>query len=533
MLEQEIKLYVPPASRKEIAAQLALPPAKRRMRFRAMYFDTADRQLAKQCAAIRLRQEGRKWVQTFKMAGANSLSRIELNHPRPGPELDLSVYAGTPAQAVFDKLDQPLLVRYETDVMRATRQLRTRYGLVELAYDVGAIRAQDLELPIDEVEFELLSGRQEALFVLAGRWMRKHGLVLDVRSKAERGDGLASAAIRIAAAAEAEKQAVREAEIARFWEPAGAGKIRLDAHASPGGALEVVTAECLDQIVRNATALAAVDDHGDSGVAGAEHVHQLRVGMRRLRSAWRLFDGWTPLPDQALRDAANRHFAAFGAVRDQDVGGTLVPVLLKAGMPPVGAAAEEGIDPGQLAAGPDFQCWLLGMVAWSVGVRPTPPAPAAVPQAAAQPASQAPLPADRLAPAAAPKPRKLQALVSQRLRKWHKRLTADGGRFHELQDEQRHTLRKRAKRLRYALSFTESLYGAHRVKPYRQHLAQLQDVLGDVNDLVVARAHYASLTDTHPQAWFALGWIAARLEELYARAEACFKELAGTRPFWK
>jgi CHAD domain-containing protein len=179
-------------------------------------------------------------------------------------------------------------------------------------------------------------------------------------------------------------------------------------------------------------------------------------------------------------------------------------------------------------------------MAWSVGVRPVAPAPAAVPQAALQPASQPvsqPLlsaeQAAQLAPVLAPKPKKLPALVSQRLRKWHRRLTADGDRFHQLQDEQRHSLRKLAKRLRYALSFTESLNGANRVKPYRQHLSQLQDVLGDINDLVVARAHYPALTDTHPQAWFALGWIAARLEELYVRAEACFKELARTRPFWK
>lgn len=538
MLEQEIKLYVPPASRKAVAAQLALQSTQRRVRLRAMYFDTPDRQLARQRAAVRLRLEGRRWVQTFKMAGHDALSRIEFNHPRPGPQLDLSVYAGTVAQAVFDKLDEALEVRYETDVMRASREVRTRHGRVEIAYDVGAVRAGGLELLIHELEFELLSGKPEALFGLANRWTRSHGLVLDVRSKAERGDALANAAARIAAMAEDERQVGRDTEIARFWAPTLAGKIRLERQASAQQALDVVTAECLDQIIRNAAVLAEVDKSSEDAVAGPEHIHQLRVGMRRLRSAWRLFEGWAPLPAAELRQDAARYFAGFGAARDQDVlGDTLVPALLSAGMPPIASPHAEPVDAGSLAAEPRFQGWLLAMLAWNVGQRPqaAPVAPVSVVLDPAAPVlfnGAAPA-AGEPAEAAVPRPEKLATLASARLRKWHRRLTDAGKRFRELQDEQRHDLRKRAKRLRYALSFAESLYRPQHVRPYRKRLATLQDVLGDINDLVVAREHYTGLTAAYPQAWFALGWIAARLDALYVRAETEFALLAAARPFWK
>ena len=180
MLEQELKFSIPRASSKTVAAQLATLQPSSRMRLRAMYFDTADRQLARRHAAIRLRQEGRRWVQTFKMAGADALSRIELNHPCPGRQLDLAVYAGTPAETVLAGLAGELQVRYETDVWRRAVSVRIRGGTVEIAYDEGVIRAGGLELPVCELEFELASGRPAALFKLAARWQRQHGLVLEI-----------------------------------------------------------------------------------------------------------------------------------------------------------------------------------------------------------------------------------------------------------------------------------------------------------------------------------------------------------------
>ena len=64
-------------------------------------------------------------------------------------------------------------------------------------------------------------------------------------------------------------------------------------------------------------------------------------------------------------------------------------------------------------------------------------------------------------------------------------------------------------------------------------LSRVQDILGEINDLAVAKDYYESCTVTHPQAWFALGWISARLEELADDAQRAFDDLAASKPFWK
>src|SRR5690606_25384896 len=138
-------------------------------------------------------------------------------------------------------------------------------------------------------------GKLPAIFVLGRRWQQRHGLILDARSKSERGDALASAAQALGQAGSSPADgagAARAAEIARFWAPRGARRVRLDPAGDPATALRAITAECLDQVVRNAAVLAEVDTAGVYAAGHPEHVHQLRVGLRRLRSAWKLFQGW-------------------------------------------------------------------------------------------------------------------------------------------------------------------------------------------------------------------------------------------------
>ncbi|HZV94154.1 MAG TPA: CYTH domain-containing protein, partial [Caldimonas sp.] len=90
MSEQELKLHVPSAHAAAIAREL-LDHGATRVRLRAIYFDTPERELARARVALRLRLEGRRWMQTLKTPGADAITRVELNHPRPGPTLDLSV----------------------------------------------------------------------------------------------------------------------------------------------------------------------------------------------------------------------------------------------------------------------------------------------------------------------------------------------------------------------------------------------------------------------------------------------------------
>ena len=166
----------------------------------AVYLDTPGQHLAAARMALRLRREGAQWVQTLKAEGASALQRLEHNVPLPGlhrPALDTHRHDGTEAGEALHRLmaqaGQPMLqARYATDVQRTRRLLRSGGAVIELALDEGFIEAGPRRLPMSELELELLSGPAQALLAVAGRWAQRFGLVLDVRSKSERGHRLAA-----------------------------------------------------------------------------------------------------------------------------------------------------------------------------------------------------------------------------------------------------------------------------------------------------------------------------------------------------
>ena len=530
MLEQELKLHLPAAAQAAVLKQLAAQAGPRRMRLRAMYFDTVDRQLGRQLAALRLRQEGRRWVQTFKMAGADTLSRFELNHARPGPVLDLSVYAGTPVANLIAALQGELVVRYETDVMRLTREVRLRAGVVEVACDIGQIRAGELSIPISEVEFELLRGRPVALFTLAARWHKAHGLALDLRSKAERGDALAEAWLRQPEGDDRKAQA-----LARYAAPRRQAPVTLRPQASADDALRRVTSECLDQMNRNGLLVQGVDGLALTPAQLAEAVHQWRIGLRRLRSAWKCFEGVTALPPETWRAQARLLFNAVGAGRDEHVlHAEILPALQAAGMPdlpPASTTDEPAQTPAQVLQKAGFAAWLLQLYQWTVVQAE---AAAEAPQLASKSWPEDTATPPTLAGGAATHDSAVSWVgpLLTRLRKWHRRLVRDGRRFHRLTDDERHELRKLGKRLRYNLQFAEALLPARRLKPYKAQLAVVQDVLGEINDWVTAREVLRARATTTPEAWFGVGWLTAALEPKYEHAAAQFRKLEALKPFW-
>jgi serine/threonine protein phosphatase 1 len=178
--ELELKFRVPMASLPALTAELSRPLASaKKTRLRALYFDSADRQLAQAGLALRLRREGRVWIQTLKATKDGSLSRWEHEVRRPDATLDLHAHDHSPAG---DRLQEALNcigsagtsleVRLQTDMQRLHRVIRTRGAVVEVALDVGSIGAAGQSLSVKELEFELLSGSVSGLLALARRWGR-------------------------------------------------------------------------------------------------------------------------------------------------------------------------------------------------------------------------------------------------------------------------------------------------------------------------------------------------------------------------
>src|SRR6266853_763732 len=90
-LEIELKLAVPDAAREALRQRLAAYGSQPMLTLDSVYFDTADRLLASQRAALRVRRIGNgprpRWVQTFKTndAPAALSRRGEWQTPLQGP----------------------------------------------------------------------------------------------------------------------------------------------------------------------------------------------------------------------------------------------------------------------------------------------------------------------------------------------------------------------------------------------------------------------------------------------------------------
>lgn len=523
----QLTFFVPATSHAAVLAELSKgKSASERASLAAWYYDTSDRHLARQGLAWQLRREGRRWIQALSLSTGHLLELVQQEVIRPDDTTDASLHAGTQAgerllatllKATGD--DQAIAVRFRSECHRTGRRLRSGGASVELAYDDGRLVAQTHASRVRSLEFTLASGDAGAMMALAQRWQKRFSLVLDPREIAARGDRLAQGQVW---------PPVRKAALPNYPPDADAAQ-----------ALGAVMDECLSQVLHNAFGLI----EGDPGQR-VEHVHQLRVGIRRLRSGLRCFDGWAPMPPQELLTGLRALFGQLGEARDADVlDSGVAQSLARAGAPALSFdTAANAAEPGALLRSEPVQRLLLQWVAWrgslSKPLVETPGQPEPGPQSEAQASLENPgLPDDQAShseaapPAAArqmepPLPRR----AARRLARWHRRLAEDARQFACLEEPAVHDLRKRIKRQRYALEFMAPLLRRKPLKHYLSALASAQEATGELNDLYVARDRYAEALRTQPQAWFALGWLSAKIDEARATTAPVLRRLAKCQP---
>lgn len=535
-MEIEFKFCIPPDRLKAVEAALKRGTVVR-TRLQARYFDTADQRLATNGVVLRLRKEGRRWMQTVKATGDNAVHRLEhnvdLGSAAAAPRIDPQRHQGTPVGDRLAKLlagdgvaASPLVEQQSTDIVRLTRDVRVTGpggAVVEMALDIGKVVAYagtpgQRESPVCELELELKRGDVHGLVSLARRWSQQHGLWFSTVSKAERGARLLAAKETVEAV---------KAETPRF------------AAQHPDGLAiqQAVVASCLAQMLPNASEIAA--DSTDE-----EQIHQLRIGIRRLRTALRELAGLDTA--SGLLDAAAWEpplvdaFRALGALRDREQVVKLAqPRLREAGAPDFDPLAGDDTaahtpSPAEIVRAPAFQNVVVSLIGFTAAK------PAA--EEAAPPAAGAKEDGESTAAAEAPpSPKPLNAhaarrFLRERLQHLHKQVLRDGERFESLDTEKQHRVRKRLKRLRYLAEFVAPLFekgGGNVAGRYLKALRPAQDALGDFNDEAVALALYREATARDARAWFAVGWFTARHA---AGASACCKALekiGDAARFWK
>jgi inorganic triphosphatase YgiF len=460
-METELRLQIAPADIVRLR-RFALPDgwtrsAPKYKNLLRIYFDTDDLFLKQRAIALRVRRDGRRWIQTVKVGGGvkdglhNRIeAEVQIAHDHPD----------------FTKIDDPALAElflspelqgrirplFATEFRRKIRLLESPTGdVVEMALDQGKVRIdQGTTIPICEVKLELKTGNAAALYEAALVLLDWVPLHLEKGSKAERGYALCIPTPPP--------------------QPIKAPPLDLRRDVSVSQAFQSIARNCICHLQCNYLGLLTGED--------VEYLHQMRIALRRLRSAMGLFSKVAPAINDVGLIAEVRWLAGeLGEARDWDVFVTETlpsilsqavddPALQALGEKARAIAAAKREKARSAAASQCYQRLLLNLGAWlnretwRVGAR-----------------------------------KRRLAMLDQPIHEWsgrlldkrHNQLMKFGARLGELSGAEQHMLRIAGKKLRYAAEFLSHLHPGKDTGQYLKALADLQDILGKLNDHAVTR----------------------------------------------
>jgi len=456
-MEFELKLAAPAAKLEKLKrVLLAMPAVKSEVRLKLVstYYDTSALALYRERLSLRVRKQGREFVQTVKAENPIQLDMLErrewedqirskrpvLDAPKPGKWL---------RDVVRDRELRPV---FTTTVTRTAIAISPDPSTrIEAAIDEGEIRTcnGDAVAPISEIELELKNGDPRVIFDVALKLLEAAPIRIETRSKAERGyrllgtDGLTPQAVRV-------------------------GPVELDPAMSVETALERIGRRCLTHLLSNEQPALAGEPEG---------IHQMRVAVRRLRSA--LLALKRPLQEEHYRWASEelRWIAhALAPVRNLDIFATslLPPVTRALPARPDFERLVDATERRRRAALDDAKKAILSerytesmlrLLRWFVarGWRDQQISEHAV---------------VLLAP--------IVDVAPDLIQRHHRKACKRSNRFEELTATQRHKLRIALKHLHYIVEFLGSLFDRVSVRTFVKCLKSLQDDLGYANDVRVA-----------------------------------------------
>lgn len=285
--------------------------------------------------------------------------------------------------------------------------------------------------------------------------------------------------------------------------------LALDAHMTVVQALQAIVANALAQIRGNRRGVT----HGSD----PECVHQMRIGIRRLRSALRLFATVAALAP-AQRAELDWLNGELGAARDWEVLAASTLAAVAAANP-----AEDGL------AG-------LRQAVLERAAQQRQTAAAAVGSARCARLLRSLAALARRTCTGDMSDRPLAGHAATLLRRRQAKLLKRGAALVRATPQERHLVRIAAKQLRYGSEFFQALYPPRRVARTIERLAALQDALGVLNDAAVAETLLQTLAQEHPaldaSAGFARGWLAGQRDTHLRRLRTRWRAFAAAAPPW-
>lgn len=471
--ERELKLEIDPAAAEKLRSHPPFAGSPRVRRLVSVYFDTPKGKLRRQGWTLRVRQHDEGWTQTIKRTAdsAGLFDREEWEAPILGPRPEFREIEETPLKKLIGARQFARLVPlFRSDIERTSWPLQRGGAQIEASYDEGAVEAGDRSEPVHELELELTQGDTSQLFAIARQIASRHPVRLGVTSKSERGFELAGKNRRPSTKAP---------------------QVDIDPQASVADGFALIVAACLKHFRKNEPRLVRDRD--------AEALHQLRVAIRRLRTALWLFR--PAIRDEhygTIDDKLRRLTRELGVARNIDV---VLSSMSKGDPARPHLEGERDRLYSKILKGfatRRFQLFMLDLLAW------------------AQTGEW------RRGKKAG---RPLARFVARRLDKLWQMIGERGSKLRALSLEERHRLRIDSKKMRYALEFFGSM-GTLAGKSRKDFIAAaegVQDSLGYLNDLATRRAMLSwPIEDSKVEVG---RWLRV--------AKRHFRKMEKTGPFWR
>lgn len=496
--EVELKLSVSPRALSDAARlpwlrKLASGPVSRET-LTSVYFDTDKFKLRNHGLTLRVRKLGRKRLQTIKADGGPQASgREEWEEELSGGKPDLKRAKHTALKPLITrKLKKSLRPVFETEVRRIAVPLRIEGSELEVAFDRGVIKDGRARAAVSEIELELKNGERHHLARVTERLRKAIPVAYAVRSKAERGYALSAG---------------------EEDQPAAATSVALAPTATVAVAFTAIGLSCLHHLAANEGAVRRGDSEG---------VHQMRVGLRRLRAAISVFkDMLQNSETEGIKTQLAWLSKELGPARDFDV-------LVEEGVAPLRRATQnkpemilleadlkkrrdDGFNKAKIAVDTKrYQRVVLDTALWLIDGEWT---------------------RDTSASSVAQRDRPIEEFAWDVIRKRTRKIVKKSRKIETLDARRRHKLRIATKKLRYAAGFFASVLGKAKKprKRFETELKALQGTLGKLNDIAVHQrfarqyARAKSSSSKRPQKAFAAGVLTGREQ---ASAHACLAAAA-------
>ncbi|MCP4316400.1 MAG: CYTH and CHAD domain-containing protein [Hyphomicrobiales bacterium] len=482
-------------------------PAKKNLQ--STYFDTADHRLRNEKASLRIRWDGKNWIQTLKCGTgvAHGVSNpVEIEILLEEPQLDLDRIDDPKISPWLSDIlsDGPLIPVFETEINRDTHLLNCEgIGTVELAIDNGEVRNTQKSAIINEVELELKSGLPVALLSISELLFDDERITASSASKAERGYALT--------------QEPRTENLCPhvFEMPVLTTDLPADR------AFKATGRAAAEQVLDHWNLLSVSDD--------PEVPHQLRIGLRRLRSCLRIFRSFLTSDDlRRLADEARDMGRLTGLLRNADVllDDIAVPAIEALGRNKKHRAMLKYLKQNRHL---QRQCAreAVGSKHWTHLKLNCMLFDQAVDRAF-------------LIAGVPPADESVMAVSCRELERTWQRVEKKGRGFANHRIEERHEMRKTLKTMRYASEYFLQLYPGDDAGRFFTRLRRLQNVFGYLNDVAMAEQLASTIALEHPDRKDLqksvdriLKWHRNRAKKAMRKADRRWRTLSASPKFWR